>query len=78
MITTVKAGSTYHVMGDNPWSIQEDLSAAVEMARHEAMKDRRQGILVTRLGPGSFTVALSTNVPYGITQESCQMKAGPQ
>ncbi|MDP9888739.1 hypothetical protein LFT44_18950 [Arthrobacter sp. FW306-05-C] len=78
MITTVQAGSTYHVRGDNPWIIQEDLTAAVEIARHEAMKDGRQGILVTRLGPGSFTVALSTKVPYGTTQEFCQMKSGRQ
>lgn len=76
MITTVKAGSTYVVKGDNPRSIQEDLSSAVEIARHQAMKDGRHGILVTRLGLGYFTVALSTKVPYGTTQEACQMSSG--
>ncbi|WP_208786739.1 hypothetical protein [[Micrococcus luteus] ATCC 49442] len=73
MITTVQAGSAWHVKGDNPRSIQEDLSSAVEIARQQAMKNGQHGILVTRLGPGSFTVALSTKVPYGTTQESCQM-----
>lgn len=74
MITTLKAGSTYRVTGDNPQSIQEDLNSAVELARHQAMQDGRHGILVTRLGPGSFTVALSAEVPYGTTQESCRIR----
>jgi hypothetical protein len=74
MITTIKAGSTYHVTGDNPESIQEDLNSADELARHQAMKDGQHGILVTRLGPASFTVTLSTEVPYGTTQEACQIR----
>lgn len=74
MITTLKAGSAYHVTGVKPQSIQEDLNSAVELARHHALHDGRQGILVTRLGPGSFTVALSAEVPYGVTQESCQIR----
>lgn len=76
MITTTQAGGPYVVRGDNPQSIQEDISAAVDIARQQAMKDGRHGILVTRLGPGSFTVTLSKNVPYGTTQESCQMVSG--
>jgi len=36
----------------------------LESARHA-----KQGILVTRLGPASFTVGLSEDVPYGTTQE---------
>jgi hypothetical protein len=74
MIITFKAGSTYHVTGDNPQSIQEDLDSAVELARRQAMTDGRHGILVTRLGPASFTVTLSSKVPYGTTQESCQIR----
>lgn len=73
MITTLKAGSVYHVTGDEPRSIQEDLDSCVELARHHAL-DGRHGILVTRLGPGSFTVALSAEVPYGVTQESCMIR----
>jgi hypothetical protein len=74
MITTLKAGSAYHVTGDTSQSIQEDLDSAVELARQQAMKDGRHGILVTRLGPASFTVTLSSEVPYGTTQESCQTR----
>lgn len=73
MITTLKAERTYYVTGDNPQSIQEDLDAAVELARQQAMEERRNGILVTRLGTASFTVTLSDEVPYGTTQESCQI-----
>jgi hypothetical protein len=73
MITTLKAERTYYVTGDNPQSIQEDLDAAVELARQQAMEEHRHGILVTRLGTASFTVTLSDEVPYGTTQESCRI-----
>jgi hypothetical protein len=76
MITTIKAGRSYHVTGDSPKSIQEDLDSAVELARQQAMKDGRHGILVTRLGPASFTVTLSAEVPCGTTQESCRIGTG--
>ncbi|RKO20424.1 hypothetical protein D7Z96_18820 [Pseudarthrobacter phenanthrenivorans] len=74
MITTLKAGSAYHVTGNTPQSIQEDLDSAVELARQQAMKDGRHGVLVTRHDPASFTVALSHEVPYGTTQEACQIR----
>lgn len=74
MINIIQAGRAYHVTGDNPQSIQEDLDSAVELARQQAVKDGRHGIMVTRLGPASFTVTLSAEVPYGITQESCQIR----
>jgi hypothetical protein len=76
MITIIKAGREYHVTGDSPQSIQEDLDSAVELARDEALKDGRHGVLVTRLGPASFTVTLSAEVPYGTTQESCRIGTG--
>lgn len=71
MITTLNAGSAYHVTGGTPLLIQEDLDSAVELARRHAIQDGRHGIMVTRLGPGSFTVALSAEVPFGVTHESC-------
>jgi hypothetical protein len=76
MITTIKAGRSYHVTGDRPQSIQEDLDSAVELVRQRAMDDGPHGILVTRLGPASFTVTLSAEVPYGTTQQSCQIGTG--
>lgn len=78
MITTLIAGSAYRVTGDKPLSIQEDLDSAVQLASLQAMKDGLHGILVTRLGPTSFTVTLSSDVPYGTTQESCQIQAVQQ
>ncbi|MFB0839038.1 MULTISPECIES: hypothetical protein [unclassified Arthrobacter] len=76
MFTTAQAVGTYVVKGDNPQSIQEDISAAVDIAHQQAMKDGQHGILVTGLGSGSFTVARTKKVPYGTTQESCQMISG--
>jgi hypothetical protein len=58
MITTLKAGSAYHVTGDMPYSIQEDLNFAVELARRETTQDGLHASLVTRLGPGSFRPGL--------------------
>jgi hypothetical protein len=46
------------------------LNAAVEELQKIAAIDRECGILVTRIAPGQFTVELSDDVPYGITQEA--------
>lgn len=78
MITTIKAGRAYRVTGDKAQMIQEDLDSAVELARDEALKYGRHGILVTRLGLASFTVTLSADVPYGTTQEICRIPTGQQ
>lgn len=50
-------------------SMDRRLDEAVAVARAEAMHERRQGILVTRHGFDSFTVALSDAVPFGQTRE---------
>jgi hypothetical protein len=39
-----------------------------ELQRH-AREEGSHGILVTKTGPGQFTVELSDHVPYGITEE---------
>jgi hypothetical protein len=62
----------YHVTADKPQLIDQDLNAAVAIAQQQAIKGGRHGILVTRHGPASFTVAVSADVPYGITQERDQ------
>lgn len=45
------------------------LEEAVETLRARTLSDGRQGILVTRHSYGSFTVALSDAVPFGLTRE---------
>jgi hypothetical protein len=50
-------------------AMEAELEAAVGRAREAAMKDGTAGILVTRKSPTTFTVAVSEEVPYGITQE---------
>lgn len=66
---TATTGLTYHVGADEPHLIAERLEAAERSAQERALREGSHGILVTRLGPTSFTVALSADVPYGITQE---------
>ncbi|GGI03153.1 hypothetical protein ACFFGR_10950 [Arthrobacter liuii] len=50
-------------------SIDRELDTAVAAVREQALQERRRGILVTRRGPDSFTVALSDEVPFGLTRE---------
>jgi hypothetical protein len=66
---TTETGRIYRVTGDIARMVSEDLDAAVELAQQHAMGEGKHGVLVTRHGPGSFTVAVSGDVPYGITQE---------
>ncbi|MCG2621971.1 hypothetical protein LVY72_08580 [Arthrobacter sp. I2-34] len=46
------------------------LNAAVEELQHLARQQNGPGILVTKTGPGQFTVELSQTVPYGLTIEA--------
>jgi hypothetical protein len=46
-----------------------ELNAVVEEFQREAALLGRSGVLVTKTGPGQFTVELSDEVPYGVTQE---------
>jgi hypothetical protein len=74
MISTIEVGRTFFVEGNDPHIIEADLNAAVEQARQHAMEGGRHGILVTRHGHTTFTVAVSEDVPFGQTQE----RQGPQ
>lgn len=48
---------------------ENKLALALESAIHAAKVDKNQGVLVTRHAYDQFTVALSSNVPYGHTHE---------
>lgn len=70
MTITKGTGPVYHVTGNQPHLIAQNLDTAEELALNQAIEsDGRHGILVTRHGPGSFTVAVSDEVPYGTTHE---------
>jgi hypothetical protein len=73
MIRTTENGRCCGVTGDEPHLIEGDLNAAVELAQQQALNEGRPGILVTRHGPASFTVAVSADVPFGITREHEQV-----
>ena len=49
---------------------QRLIDIVVEELRHLAANEGTHGILVTKTGPGEFTIELSENVPYGITEEA--------
>lgn len=46
------------------------LNAAIDMAMSIATKDRSGGILITRHAPAHFTVAITSEVPYGQVREA--------
>lgn len=50
-------------------SLDLELDRTVDEAILAALEDRGRGILVTRHDHDSFTVELSTEVPFGITLE---------
>ena len=50
--------------------VHAGLEGAVAELIAVAAKDAACGILVTRLHPGSYTVALDASVPFGETYES--------
>lgn len=53
----------------SPQNLEEQLEAAVKELQQAATLTRRCGILVTRNKPGRYTVALSDQVPFGMTRE---------
>lgn len=56
------------VTAKDPASLEKDLNAAVEIARTSAM-NHGYGIWVTQHGFTSYTVAVSPDVPFGLTRE---------
>ena len=69
MITTIDSGRHFHVSVERRSQLDEELNAAVDLARNRALKEGDMGILVTRHEPSVFTVALSKEIPYGTTVE---------
>jgi hypothetical protein len=57
---------------DNAGQIEDRLNSAVQDLQVKATRLRTHGILVTRLNPGHYRVALSDQVPFGLTREYTQ------
>lgn len=55
---------------------QRLLDIVVEELLRHAVEDGTHGILVTKTGPGQFTVELSEDVPYGVTEEAVADQSG--
>lgn len=62
------------VTGQDPESIQDNLTAAVEQACTAAVRRGSHGIMITQHDFNSFTVMLSEEVPYGQTWERRQFR----
>ena len=60
---------TIDIQVDNRKVLDERLDAAVKCLQEAAMLTRTHGIVVTRNRPGSYTAALSEEVPFGMTRE---------
>ncbi len=73
MISTIEDGRKFHVEANDPSALDEELSKAADMARQQAVHEGQNGVLVTRHGYTSFTVAISPDVPFGQTHERHEM-----
>ncbi|HEV7168052.1 MAG TPA: hypothetical protein VIG41_00510 [Micrococcaceae bacterium] len=69
MILTIESQGIFQVTGDTPAVIEEDLNTALDAALDQALREGRSGLLVTRHSPDRYTVIVSSDVPYGQTQE---------
>lgn len=77
MNSTIEGGRPIFIEADNLQLIEVELNAAVDAAIQQAMEAARHGILVTRHGNTTFTVAASARVPYGQTLEEDASAGGP-
>ncbi len=68
-MSTVESLSALELVIRSAATFQDDLTSAVERIREFAVRHRQHGILVTRRNPSTYTVAVSTEVPYGETWE---------
>ncbi|GLB68760.1 hypothetical protein [Arthrobacter mangrovi] len=59
-----------HISATSAEEADKLLNDVVEELLHLACQQGGPGILVTRTGPGQFSVELSDNVPYGLTFEA--------
>jgi hypothetical protein len=70
MIEIIEPGRYFHISGQNPDEIQEGIDTAVGYAVQHAQAGGWEGILISRHAPDSFTVAISSHVPFGVISES--------
>lgn len=68
---------TLDVSGEDPDTIQTNLTAAVDTAITQAMAGGRHGVLVTQHAYNDFTVTLHPEVPFGQTREERRLGNTP-
>ena len=67
-MTTITPELPLTITATDRTSMDRQLNDAVALAQSRAMHEHR-GILVTRHGHDSFTIAVSDAVPFGLTRE---------
>jgi hypothetical protein len=64
-----------HIHASTVEQAYSELNTTVEEFQREAALEGANGVLVTKTGPGQYTVELSDQVPYGFTHESVALAA---
>jgi hypothetical protein len=64
------AAAQKKIMATTGEEAQRLIDVVVEELQRIAVEEGTHGILVTKTGPGQFTVELSEDVPYGVTEEA--------
>jgi hypothetical protein len=71
-VTTVSPPKplSLEITGTEASSVRAELEEAINLAESVAREQGTCGVLVTRHDYGRFSVTISPEVPYGVTQES--------
>ena len=69
MIKSIDEDRYFYVTGKSSDEVQTSLDRAVELAHLRALAGGWEGVLITRHEPAVFTVAVSPQVPFGVTCE---------
>lgn len=68
-MTTTNAQVVLEITATDRETLERDLDRAELLARQEAMRERKGGVLITRDTHHHFTVAVCESVPFGLTRE---------
>lgn len=66
---TPSSGLIAEIAATEASTLEDEINNAVDKARAKAEQEGRHGILLTRHGHSRFTIEISAEVPYGMTQE---------
>lgn len=68
-MTNTNAQVVLEITATDRETLERDLDRAELLARQEAMRERKGGVLITRHTQRHFTIAVCESVPFGLTRE---------